>query len=242
MFLIIGFTLTACGSTDSDSNEVKSEEKAVFTENDIKKAEEMLVSLDGKMKEFQSKTNALIKSSDISTENEVTFDNQVREIANETVTQPFIKQYVGSIVPEEFKGEERIIVYFNKTNSEPCSLNFCKYDGIEVMDLEHNSKEVEEYKSVNFQHSELVFNNVSYNYKNDDEEVKDSAIRFVKAEDGKLILTQHPYLSITTLNFKEYDKEFESIATDVPESEVEAEQAEYKKEIEETLAKFPKLQ
>lgn len=242
LILIMVLVLTACNSSDSDVKKAESKEKTIFTENDIEKAEEMLVFLDEKMKEFQSKVNSSIKNGDVQTDNEDTFDSQLRLLADELVTQPFVEKYEDSVVPEQVKGKEQILVYFNKTNSEPCSLNFCEYDGIEVMDIALNFNEKEEYKSDNFHHSELIFNNVSYDYKSDDEEVKDSVIRFAKDENGQLILTQHPYLGITNLKLKEYDKEFESIATDVPESEVEAEQAEYKKEVEESLAKFPKLQ
>lgn len=234
--------LTACNSSGTDIKKAETKEKTIFTESDIEKAEEMLVFLDDKMQEFQSKTNSAVKNGDVQTDKEETFDNQVRLLADEIVVQPFVEKYEDSIVPEQVKGKEQILVYFNKTNSEPCSLNFCEYDGIEVMDVAYKFNENEEYKSDNFYHSELIFNNILYDYKNDDEEAEDSVIRFAKGENGQLILTQHPYLGITNLKLKEYDKEFESIATDVPESEVEAEQAEYKKEVEETLAKFPKLQ
>ena len=49
---------------------------------------------------------------------------------------------------------------------------------------------------------------------------------------------------LITLNFnlKEWDEEFQSIKSDVPESEIEAEEEDFKQEVEEVLAKYPPLQ
>ena len=74
------------------------------------------------------------------------------------------------------------------------------------------------------------------------EEREETEIRFVKTEDNDLVITSIPHLQVQTLYLDEYDQEFESIKTSVPESEVEGEQAEYKEEVEETLSKFPELQ
>lgn len=241
LVLIIGFVLNACNSDDKDSGNTKESEE-VFTSEDIEKAEEILLFLDNKMKNFEDDTNNAIKNKEIPLDDEEIFDENVRKFANTLVIEPFLEKYKDNIVPEEFKGEEQILVYFNKTSSEPCSLGFCEYNGIEVMNIEHNFEDKEEYLSKNFDKTELVFSDVAYDYENDDEEEKKTSIKFVKSEDGTMILTQHPYLSFETIDFQELDKEFESIATDVPESEVEAEQAEYKAEVEETLAKFPELQ
>ena len=43
-------------------------------------------------------------------------------------------------------------------------------------------------------------------------------------------------------NLKEWDEEFQSIKSDVPESEIEAEEEDFKQEVEEVLAKYPPLQ
>lgn len=234
--------LTACGSEEKADGQSEPQDEKVFSSEDHKKAEEMLNYLDGKMEEFEKSTNDLMNNGELNGEDEEILNEEIQTVANETVIQPFLAKYEGSIIPEEYKGEEQISVYFNKTNSEPCSLGFCKYDGIEVMDIADEFENREEYLSEHFKSTELIFNGVQYDYQNDDEQAKKTDIRFVKSTDGNLIITQHPYLSFSSLNFKEYDQEFESIKTSVPESEVEAEQAEYKEEVEEALSKFPELQ
>ncbi len=242
LVLILITILAACGSEDKTDGQLESKDEKVFSAEDHEKAEEMLNFLDKRMEEFEKSTTDLIKNGELNNENEEIINEEIQSLANETVIQPFLAKFGSSIIPEEYKGKEQITVYFNKTNSEPCSLGFCKYDGIEVMDIEDEFENKEEYLSEQFNATELIFNSVQYDYKNDDEQAKETEIRFVKSADGNLIITQHPYLSFTSLNLKEYDQEFESIDTRVPESEVEAEQAEYKEEVEETLSKFPELQ
>lgn len=239
--LILCIALSACSSDEKNENNVEGSNK-IFTEKDIKTTEEMLTFLDEKMKEFEIEINNAVKNKEIQLGNDEEADEKVRELANALVVEPFLEKYSGSIIPEEVKGEEQIFVYFNKISSEPCSLGFCEYDGIEVMNLEYSFEDKTEYRSKNFDHSELILSDVLYDYENDEEEAGKSQIHFVKDKEGTIILTQHPYLSFETLNFKELDKEFESITTDVPESEVAAEEAEFKEEVEETLAKFPELQ
>lgn len=234
--------LTACGSEEKAESQSEPKDEKVFSAEDHKKAEEMLNYLDGKMEEFEKSTIDLMNNGELNGEDEEILNEEIQTVANETVIQPFLAKYEGSIIPEEYRGEEQITVYFNKTNSEPCSLGFCEYDGIEVMEIAIEFENSEEYSSEHFKGTELIFNDVQYGYQNDEKQPKETEIRFVKSADGKLIITQHPYLSLSSLNFKEYDQEFESLKTSVPESEVEAEQAEYKEEVEETLSKFPKLQ
>lgn len=48
--------------------------------------------------------------------------------------------------------------------------------------------------------------------------------------------------SVGYFKLKELDKEFLSIKSDVPESEVEEEEDEFKQEVEELLSNYPKLQ
>ncbi|XKE96498.1 hypothetical protein LG326_16950 (plasmid) [Metaplanococcus flavidus] len=234
--------LTACGSEEKAEGQSEPKDEKVFSAEDHKKAEEMLNYLDGKMEEFEKSTIDLMNNGELNGEDEEILNEEIQTVANETVIQPFLAKYEGSIIPEEYRGEEQITVYFNKTNSEPCSLGFCEYDGIEVMEIAIEFENSEEYSSEHFKGTELIFNDVQYGYQNDEKQPKETEIRFVKSADGKLIITQHPYLSLSSLNFKEYDQEFESLKTSVPESEVEAEQAEYKEEVEETLSKFPELQ
>lgn len=241
LVLILTTILMACGSEENADGQSEPKDEKVFSNEDHETAEEMLNYLHERMEEFEKSTNDLMKNGELNNENEQILDDEIQSMAKETVIQPFLAKFDGSIIPEEYKGEEQIIVYFKKTNSEPCSLGFCKYDGIEVMDIE-GIEDREEYLSEQFKTTELIFNGVQYEYQNDDELAKETEIRFVKSTDGNLIITQHPSLSFSSLNFKEYDQEFKSIKTSVPESEVEAEQAEYKAEVEETLSKFPELQ
>lgn len=241
ILLIVTTILIACGSEENTDSQSELKDKKVFSNEDYETAEEMLNYLHERMKEFERSTNDLMKNGELNNENEQILDDEIQSIANKTVIEPFLAKFDGSIIPEEYKGEEQIIVYFQKTNSEPCSLGFCKYDGIEVMNIEGIKGRIE-YSSEQFKTTELILNEVQYGYQNDDEQVKETEIRFVKSADGNLIITQHPSLSLSSLNFKEYDQEFKSIKTSVPESEVETEQAEYKKRVEETLSKFPELQ
>lgn len=241
LVLLLVTVLVACGSEEKADGQSEPKDEKVFSAEDHETAEEMLNYLDERMEEFEESTNELMKNGELNNESEEILDDEIQSMAQETVIQPFLAKFEGSIIPEEYKGEEQIMVYFNKTNSEPCSLGFCKYDGIEVMDIVEVENR-EEYLSEQFKTTELIFNGVQYDYQNDDEQAKETEIRFVKSKDENLIITQHPSLSFSSLNFKEYDREFESIKTSVPESEVEAEQAEYKQKVEETLSKYPELQ
>ncbi|AQQ55593.1 hypothetical protein [Planococcus lenghuensis] len=232
---IVFFACTSIPSEEADGVEVD-ESDTVFTDGDMNKVKEMLSFLDEKMKEFEQEANTAIEESEINTENPDEFDQAVREIASRVVIDSFSKKYGDSL------GEEPARIYFEKTSSTPCGLGTCEYDGIEVMDIEYNFEGSEEYRSKNFGISELILSDVKFNYENDEEEEQNTEIHVVKTTDGELIFTKHPYLDITPLDLKEIDQELKSIEEDVPESEVESAQAEYRASVEETLSKFPELQ
>lgn len=241
IILILSTFLGACGSSNLEV-EGTQEKENIFSEEDIENADEMVIMLNQTLKDFEDITNEEIRNGEITFEDEKTFNTRVQSKANQYLKDEFLSEYKEGIIPEEFRGENQIFLYFNKTHSEPCSLGFCEYDGIEIMDIQHNNEDIEEYTSSNFEVTELIFNNTKYSYESDEEEESSSAIRFVKSEAGELIISQHPALSFNSLDLKELDKEYEAIRTNTPESEIETAQAEYKAEVEETLSKFPELQ
>ena len=151
-----------------------------------------------------------------------------------------MEKYPNSLVA---RNSELIPITFESTSSEPCGFGNCTYDKVNILEVNYNLDTNEVYKSKEFNASQLIFPEVQMKYEEQAEEEEETAIMsFVKAENGDLIFSGSPFLHIETLNLKKYDEEFKSIKTSVPESEVEAEQAEYKEEVEETLSKFPELQ
>ena len=67
-------------------------------------------------------------------------------------------------------------------------------------------------------------------------------LRFLKSKNGDLIMTSSPFILNESIYIDEWDEEFQSIKSNVPESEVEAEEEDFKQEVEEVLAKYPPLQ
>ncbi|MGB6408748.1 MAG: hypothetical protein WBF39_14810 [Planococcus donghaensis] len=235
---ILGLVLYGCGSNDNEN--IASSNEKVFTQEDIEKVEEMVGFLDERMLDFEKQANENIQSKEIKVGNNEEFSNSVKELAQKTVIEPFLEKYPGSLVAPT---SQTIPVTFESSSSEPCGFGNCNYDKVNVLQVEYNLENNEIYKSKEFSNSQLIFNDIQMKYEDQPEEEKEeSSMSFVKSTDGKLIFSRNPFLHVETIDFQELDKEFESIATDVPESEIEAEQADYKEEVEETLAKFPKLQ
>ncbi len=240
ILFIAGIVLVGCGDDNVESIPSESTEKGVFSESDLQKAEEMVKFLDESMAEFGKEANELIQNGTIETGNNDDFSETVRELGQETVIAPFLEKYPNSLIA---RNSESIPITFEATSSEPCGFGNCTYDKVNILEVDYNFDANEVYESKTVGDSQLVFTEVSMKYEEQPEEEKETTIMsFVKAENGDLIFSGNPFLHIETLNFKEYDEEYESIETRVPESEVEAEQAEYKEEVEETLSKFPELQ
>lgn len=234
----IGIILYGCGS--SENKNAISNDKKVFTEEDIEIVEEMVGFLDEKMIDFENQVNEDIQNKVILVGDNEKFSNSVKELGQKVVIEPFLEKYPGSLIA---KKSEIIPITFEPTSSEPCGFGNCNYDKVNVLQVEYNLGAKEIYQSKEFGSTQLIFNDIQMKYKEQPEEEKEaSSMSFVKSKDGKLIFSRNPFLHIETINFQELDKEFESIATDVPESEVEAEETEYKEEVEETLSKFPELQ
>lgn len=239
ILFITGITLLGCGDENSEST-VQEPEKDVFTESDLEKIEEMVNFLDERMEVFEKEANESIKNGIIKTGDNDVFSESVRDLGHEAVIAPFLEKYPNSLV---VRNSELIPITFESTSSEPCGFGNCTYDKINILEVDYNLDTNEVYESAEFNVSQLIFPEVQMKYEEQAEEEKETAIMsFVKAENGDLIFSGSPFLHIETLNLKKYDKEFKSIKTSVPESEVEAEQAEYKEEVEETLSKYPELQ
>ncbi|MGK7379793.1 hypothetical protein ACSFXN_18405 [Planococcus sp. 1R117A] len=240
LILMTGLILVGCGSEKNKGSNTEVNEKEVFTEADIEKVEEMTNFLNDKMINFEAEVNIAIQNKSIEIGNNEKFSSAVRKLGQEIVIAPFLEKYPGSLIA---KDSDSIPITFESTSSEPCGFGNCTYDKINILQIDYNLNMNEVYVSKEFGDSQLIFDDVQMKYKEQSEEEQESAtMSFVKSENGNLIFSRNPFLHIETIDFPEYDKEFASIATDVPESEVEAEQAEYKKEVQETLAKFPELQ
>lgn len=239
MLFITGITLLGCSDENSEST-AQAPEKDVFTESDLEKIEEMVSFLDERMEVFEKEANESIQNGTIKTGDNDDFSESVRDLGHEAVIAPFLEKYPNSIVA---RNSELIPITFESTSSEPCGFGNCTYDKVNILEVDYNLDTNEVYESTEFNASQLIFPEVQMKYGEQTEEEEETAIMsFVKAENGDLIFSGSPFLHIETLNFKKYDEEFKSLKTSVPESEVEAEQAEYKEEVEETLSKFPELQ
>lgn len=240
-FLLMSITiLGACGSDGGTASESESKEEDVFTEEDIEKAEEMMEFLEMKMEEFESTANTSIENGDIKVGDNDRLIEEVQNLGQEIVVQPFLDKYPNSMIPRN-ESENFIPITIETDSSESCALGNCTYEEIKVLGLNYDFKDHQEYHSDTFGITQLIVENIETVSKIS-EEREETEIRFVKTEGNDLVITSIPHLQVQTLYLDEYDQEFESIKTSVPESEVEAEQAEYKEEVEEALSKFPELQ
>lgn len=238
IFLIV-MILGACNSEDQVEGQAQVDEQ-VFTESDIEKVEKMVKFLDGKMMDFEKEINNMVQEGTIQTGDNEKFTEEVRTLGHELVIVPFLEEYPGSLVARD-SGE--IALTFKTTSSEPCGFGNCEFDGINVLKVDYNFDSREVYESENFDGTQLTFTDIKMKYgEQSDEEFESAELSFVKSVDDELVFTKSPYTHIETIDFQQYDKELTSIPNKVPESEVEAEQAEYKAEVEETLSKFPELQ
>ena len=241
LFIVV-LALGACNSDAEDQGDTEQspENNKVFNEEDITRAEEVVVFLNERMDELEEKVNKSIQNEEIVIEDEASFNTQVQELADEIVFKKVDEEFAGVVAFEGAPGENENI-YFNKMSSEPCNLGHCEYDGIETMQVDFSASENEEYQSPHFSMSELIFEEANYRYESEEEE-QTTEIYFVKSKENQLVLAQHPALDIQSIDLKEFDKEYDEIQSSVPESEVGAEQEAYRSDVEETLAHYPELQ
>lgn len=229
--------LVACNSNDEESNKTN-ESKEVFTDEDIQKAEDMVLFLNERLASLESEVNQKIEDKELQFEDEKTFNESVQELASKTIFTELEENYGNAFVSGN-SDDVNNRIYFNTVSSEPCSLGHCEYDGIETMEVEVS--DTEEYQSTNFIVTELVFVNANYKYENTEEE-ESAEIRFVKTKDGQLMVSSHPALDIKSVDLRKFDEEYNKIQSNVPESEVESEQEEYRDEVKEILDLYPELQ
>ena len=229
--------LVACNSNDEESNKTN-ESKEVFTDEDIQKAEDIVLFLNERLADLESEVNQKIEDKELKFEDEKTFNESVQELASKTIFTELEENYGDAFVSGN-SDEVNNRIYFNTLSSEPCSLGHCEYDGIETMEVEVS--DTEEYQSTNFNVTELVFVNANYKYENTEEE-ESAEIRFVKTKDGQLMVSSHPALDIKSIDLRKFDEEYNKIQSNVPESEVESEQEEYRDEVKKILDLYPELQ
>lgn len=229
--------LVACNSNDEESNQTN-ESNEVFTDEDIQKAEDMVLFLNERLASLESEVNQKIEDKELQFEDEKTFNESVQELALKTIFTELEEKYGDAFVSGN-SDEVNNRIYFNTVSSEPCSLGHCEYDGIETMEVEVD--DTKEYRSTNFNVTELVFVNANYKYENTEEE-ESAEIRFVKTKDGQLMVSSHPALDIKSVDLRKFDEEYNKIQSNVPESEVESEQEEYRDEVKEILDLYPELQ
>lgn len=234
--VLLLFFITGCNQEQTqNSNEEKV--KSVFTEKDKEKAIEMIESLNEQLVLFESKTNEAISKNEIDVGDNKLFTQKVDEKSEEIVFQPFLDNYPESLVSD--RGELKV-TYTNES-SEDCTFGNCNYDSIAVPSLEVGEEEWDIYSSKEFEVTELTLLNVGMGYLND-QESESTYISFVKGESGELYFSFNPIIKSLNFNLKEWDQEFASIKSDVPESEVKAEEEEFRQEVEEVLGKYPPLQ
>lgn len=239
LLLVVGLVVAGCTNTEENQKET-SESNGVFTSDDFQEAEEMTIYLDEKMNDFEKEANELIKNGTIDTGNNDNFSVAIKELGQETVIAPFLERYPDSLMYGE---ASTIPVTFESSSTDPCGFGNCIYDKVEVLDIDYNFESRNVYTSEEFEHSQLIYSDIQMKYEDQsEEETQSSVMSFVKTTDGSLIFSQVPFLHVETIDFEKIDREYGSIQSRVPESEVEAEQEAYRKEVEEALAHYPELQ
>lgn len=240
ILLAFGIVISACNSDDEKVGKAESENENVFSNADLEKSSEMINFLNEKMKEFEVSTNKAIENDEIKVGNNDALIEEVQKLAQQNVIQPFLEKYPNSMVSRN-DDDNFIPITIEPSSSESCSLGNCTYEKINVLEIDFDVKKEEQYFSENFNATQLIFDSVSVISEIEDEK-EEGELRFMKTTEGELVITSIPNVQLQTLYLDEIDEEYSSIETDVPESEIEAEQADYKEEVEETLAKFPELQ
>lgn len=225
------------GACNSDKTQKESAETEVFTVNDVQMANEMVLLLEEKSSEFQTKAAEAIATGEIEQDKDGQLSEPLQELAKETVLQPFLEKYPNGIIGEE--GD--LTVSFEATASEACPLGNCKYDGVAIPEIDFDKTDYSTYTSEVFGVSQLIFQNVKSKFNVKDQELEKSELRFVKSKNGDLVMTSNPFISGEAFYLDELDKEFKEIKSGVPESEVDAEEDEFKQEVEELLFNYPKL-
>ncbi|MFJ7828414.1 hypothetical protein [Psychrobacillus sp. NPDC096623] len=234
--VLLLFIITGCKEQEVKTNE-KEEAEAIFSEEDFTKATKMVDFMKDKTAEFQSKATNSIKSGEIKLSDEGKLKESLNKMAESIVLKPFLEEYPNSLV------SEKIVVSFEITSSEPCPMGNCKYDGVAVPTINYEESNNSVYTSNEFQVSQLIYEDVTSKFDTtDDSEIEKAYLRFLKSESGDLIMSSSPFILNESIYVDEWDQEFDSIKSDVPESEIKVEEEEFRKKVEEVLAKYPPLQ
>lgn len=234
--LLLLFLITGCKEEEVKTTE-REDAVAIFSEEDFTKASKMVDFMKDKTAEFQSIATNSIRSGEIKLNDEGKRKDSLDKMAESMVLKPFLEEYPNSLVGD------KIVVSFEVTSSEPCPLGNCKYDGVAVPTVNYEESNNSVYTSNEFKVSQLIYDDVTSKFDTtDDSELEKAHLRFVKSDSGDLIMTSSPFILNESIYIDEWDQEFASIKSDVPESEVKAEEEEFRKEVEEVLAKYPPLQ
>ena len=89
------------GACNSEKTQKESEDTEVFTVNDVQMANEMVLLLEEKSSEFQTKAAEAIATGEIEQDKDGQLSEPLQELAKETVLQPFLEQYPNGIIGEE---------------------------------------------------------------------------------------------------------------------------------------------
>ena len=232
--IVLLLIVTGCNQEKGPSAEKTA---PVFKEKDKKQAIEMIEVLNELIEVFENETNAAISKGEIKGGDNEAFTQQVNDKSEELVIQPFLEEFPESLI----KGRGDLKVTFLPKSSEGCAFGNCKYDSIDVPTLQVDEEEWEIYNSKEFEITELGISNVEMSYSNE-QDSESTYITFVKAKSGNLYFSFNPIINSLNFNAKQWDEEFLSIKSDVPESEVETEEKAFKQEVEEVLAEYPPLQ
>jgi len=230
IFLLI---VTGCNQKDEPTKKAES----VFNEADKEKALVIIKELEENLELFEKEINEAISEENIEVGDNEVFVKKVNEMSGEIALNPFLEKYPESLI----KNRGDLKVTYTPGSSDDCTFGNCTYDSIKAPQLQVNAEKWETYRSDEFGITELVFSDVEIVYPNE-KDSEPTSIRFVKGKSGDLYFSFNPIVNSLNFNLKELDKEYVSIKSDVPESEVKAAEEEFKQEVEDMLSNYPELQ
>ncbi|MBU0905241.1 MAG: hypothetical protein KKF57_08585 [Firmicutes bacterium] len=235
--LVLLLVVSGCNNDETPTKESNEKKETVFSETDKEKALEMIKVLEENLVEFEKQTNSSIAAGEVETGDNEAFVQKVNEMSRDIVLKPFLEKFPKSFIIN--RGDLKVT--FSPLSSDDCAFGNCNYDSIVAPTLQVNDQEWQTYKSVEFDITELILTDVKISYPNK-QDSESTTISFVKDVSGDLYFSFNPIVNSLNFSLKEWDKEFTSIKSKVPEGEIEAEEDEFKQEVEELLSKYPKLQ
>lgn len=228
--------ITGCNQ-DETKNSDEEKINSVFSEEDKEKAIKMVEDLNKQLEVFESEANKAITQNEIDVGDNEIFIQKLNAMSEKVVIKPFLENFPGTLISN--RGDLKAI--YSPESTDDCTFGNCNYDSISVPTLDVGEEEWIIYNSEEFGVGELTLSNVNMNYSNE-QDSESTYISFVKGESGELYFSFNPIVNSLNFNLKEWDQEFASIKSDVPESEVKAEEKEFRQEVAEVLAKYPPLQ